>query len=56
MLSAVPITDVESIETSRFGMAKRVELTVRGVTINLECNAGASTNEFADAFHNIAKS
>ena len=55
LMSAVPVRDVESIETSRAGMAKRVELTVRGITINLECNAGASTDEFAAAFNNLPK-
>ncbi|MET0627467.1 MAG: hypothetical protein ABW033_03305 [Acidimicrobiia bacterium] len=55
LLSAVPISDVESIELSKFGLAKRVELTVRGVTINLECNSGASTDEFAEAFNTLSK-
>jgi hypothetical protein len=49
------VTDVESIETSRAGMAKRVALTVRGITINLECNTGANTDEFADAFNGLPK-
>jgi hypothetical protein len=56
LMSAVPITDVESIETSRAGMAKRVALTVRGITVNLECNSGASTDEFAASFDNLPKS
>ena len=55
LMSAVPVTDVESIETSRAGMAKRVALTVRGITINLECNTGASTDEFAAAFNDLPK-
>ena len=53
LMSAVPVTDIESIETSRAGMAKRVALTVRGITINLECNTGAGTDEFADAFRGL---
>jgi len=55
LLSAVPVTDVESIETSRAGMAKRVALTVSGITSNLEYNAGASTDEFADSFNRLPK-
>ena len=55
LLSAVPVTDIESIETSRAGMAKRVALTVSGITINLESNAGASTDEFKAAFDNLPK-
>ena len=55
LLSAVPVGDIESIETSRAGMAKRVALTVSGITINLESNAGASTDEFKAAFDNLPK-
>jgi hypothetical protein len=53
LLSAVPVSDVESIETSRFALVKRMELTVRGIVINLETNAGGSTEEFADAFRGL---
>jgi hypothetical protein len=53
LMSAVPLAEVESIETKRVGLAKRVELTVRGVVFNLECNVGASTDELATSFREL---
>ena len=53
VMSAVPLDEVESIETKRVGLGKRVELTVRGVVFNLECNVGASTDELATSFREL---
>jgi hypothetical protein len=48
LLSAVPLDEVDSIEVRRFGLGKRITVTVRGVAVELEGAAGA--NELADAF------
>lgn len=55
LLSSVPVSEIGSIETSRFALVKRMELTVRGITINLETNAGGGTDEFAAAFNDLPK-
>jgi hypothetical protein len=50
LLSAVPLTEVESIEVKRLVLGKTLTLTVRGVPIVLEANAAASASDLADAF------
>jgi hypothetical protein len=52
LLSAVALADVEEVEVKRFGLGRRISVTVRGVAVLLEGAVGA--NEFLDAF-NAAK-
>jgi hypothetical protein len=52
LLSAVPLSDVDSVEVKRFGLGKRITVTVRGVPVLLEGAVGL--NEFLEAF-NAAK-
>jgi len=48
LLSKVPIEDVDGVRVRRFGLAKRITVTVGGQNVELEGNVGAT--EFADAF------
>jgi hypothetical protein len=50
LMSAVPLAEVDSIETKRFGLTKILLVTVRGSEIKLESSASASTDEIAKAF------
>ncbi|MQA75595.1 MAG: hypothetical protein GEU88_14860 [Solirubrobacterales bacterium] len=47
VLSVVPIADVDSVEVQLTGLRKNLTLTVRGIPIELEANATASTGELA---------
>jgi hypothetical protein len=49
LLSAVPLTEVDSIEVRRFGLNRRISVVVRGVAVLLEGAIGAS--ELLDAFN-----
>jgi hypothetical protein len=53
LLSAVPLADVDNIETKRFGLTKVLLLTVRGNEIKLEANAAANTDSIAEAFRQV---
>jgi hypothetical protein len=48
LLSAVPLADVDGVEVKRFGLGKRITVTVRGVAVPLEGSVGA--NEFLEVF------
>jgi hypothetical protein len=49
LVSAVPISEVESIEVKRLAVGKTVTVTVRGVPFVLEVGAGANANGVAEA-------
>jgi hypothetical protein len=49
LVSAVPATEVDSIEVNRLAMGKTITLTVRGTPFTLEANAAADANGLADA-------
>jgi hypothetical protein len=50
LVSAVPISDVDSIEAKRLAVGKTVTVTVRGVPFVLEVGAGANVNGVVEAF------
>ena len=50
LLSAVPLSEVDSIKVKRLLIGKVVELSVRGQSFKLEVGAGANANGVADAF------
>ena len=50
LLSAAPLTEVDSIEVKRLGMGKKITVTVRGAAFELEAGAGANANGVAEAF------
>ena len=49
LVSAVPVSEVDSIEVKRLAMGKTVTVTVRGVPFVLEVGAGADAKGVADA-------
>src|SRR3954447_27024883 len=49
LLSAVPLSDVDSIEVKRLAVGKTVTVTIRGVSFTLEAGAGADAKGVADA-------
>jgi hypothetical protein len=49
-VSAVPLTDVDSIEIKRLLVGKVVKLTVRGTEFKLEAGAGADAKSLLDEF------
>jgi len=55
-LSAVPLAEVENVETKRAGLAKLLLLTVHGSQIKLEANAAANTDSIAAAFRTYRSS
>ena len=50
LVSAVPISDVDSIESKRLAAGKTVTVTVRGVPFTLEAGAGANVKGVEEAF------
>lgn len=50
LLSAVPLSEVDSIKVKRLLIGKVVEVGVRGQTFKLEVGAGANANGLAEAF------
>ncbi len=54
ILSAIPLSQVESIEARRFGLGGVLSITVRGgEPIKLECRVGRA-REFTEAFNRAA--
>jgi hypothetical protein len=49
LVSAVPVTDVDSVEVKRLAAGKVVTVTVRGTPFALEANAAADANGLAQA-------
>jgi hypothetical protein len=49
LVSAVPVSEVDSIEVKRLALGKTVTVTVRGVLFVLEVGAGADAKGVADA-------
>lgn len=49
LVSAVPVSEVESIEVKRLAAGKTVTVTVRGVPFTLEVGAGANASGVAEA-------
>ena len=49
LLSAVPLSDVDSIEVKRLAVGKTVTVTVRGASFVLEAGAGADAKGVAEA-------
>ncbi len=50
LLSAVPLSEVDSIKVKRLLIGKVVEVGVRGQTFKLEVGAGANAKGLAEAF------
>jgi hypothetical protein len=50
IVSAVPLSDVDSIETQRLAAGKVVTVTVRGTPFKLEVGAGANAKGVVEAF------
>ena len=50
LISAAPLTDVESIEVKRLLVGKTVTVTVRGVSFKLEAGAGADAKGLSEEF------
>jgi hypothetical protein len=50
LVSAAPLSDVESIEVKRLAAGKTITVTVRGVPFVLEVGAGANAEGVAEAF------
>jgi hypothetical protein len=50
LVSAVPLSDVDSIELKRLAVGKVVTVTVRGVPFKLEVGAGANSKGVVQAF------
>ena len=53
LVSAVPVSEVDSIEVKRLAMGKTVTVTVRGVPFVLEVGAGADAKGVADALERV---
>ena len=49
LVSAVPVSEVDSIEVKRLAVGKTVTVTVRGVPFVLEVGAGADARGVAEA-------
>jgi hypothetical protein len=49
LVSAMPVSEVDSIEVKRLAIGKTVKVTVRGVPFVLEMGAGASAKGIAEA-------
>jgi hypothetical protein len=50
LVSAAPLSEVDSIELKRLGVGKTVTVTVRGTPFVLEVGAGANAKGVAEAF------
>ena len=50
LVSAAPLSDVDSIEVKRLAAGKTITVTVRGVPFVLEVGAGANAKGVAEAF------
>jgi hypothetical protein len=50
LVSAVPLSDVDSIEVKRLLLGKTITVTVRGVPFKLEANALADASGLVEAF------
>jgi hypothetical protein len=50
LLSAAPLSEVDSIEVKRLGIGKKVIVTVRGSSFELEVGAGANAKGVAEEF------
>jgi hypothetical protein len=50
LVSAAPLSEVDSIETKRLGVGKTVTVTVRGTPFVLEVGAGANAKGIVEAF------
>ncbi len=50
LVSAVPLTDVDSIEIKRLLVGKVVHVSVQGVPVKLEAGPGANAKGLVDAF------
>ena len=50
LVSAAPLSDVDSIEVKRLAAGKTITVTVRGVPFVLEVGAGANAKGVADEF------
>jgi hypothetical protein len=50
LVSAAPLSDVDSIEVKRLAAGKTITVTVRGAPFVLETGAGANAKGVAEAF------
>jgi hypothetical protein len=51
LLSAVPLHEVQDVQVKRFGMAKRITITINNAEVQLESAAGA--DEFLAAYQQL---
>jgi hypothetical protein len=49
-MTAIPLTEVDSIEVKKIALRQNITLIVRGVEIPLETNAKANARGLADEF------
>jgi hypothetical protein len=56
LVSAVPLSEVDSIELKRLAVGKTVTVTVRGTPFVLEVGAGANAKGVAEAFESARAS
>jgi hypothetical protein len=54
LVSAVPLSDVDSIEVKRLAVGKTITVTIQGVPFALEVGAGANASGVAEAFEQAA--
>jgi hypothetical protein len=50
LMTAIPLTEVDSIEVKKIALRQNITLIVRGVEIPLETNAKANARGLADEF------
>ena len=53
LLTAIPLTEVDSIEVKRIALRQNITITVRGVDIPLETNARANAGGLAEEFNRL---
>ena len=53
LVSAAPVSEVDSIEVKRLAVGKTITVTVRGVPFVLEVGAGANAGGVAEAFERV---
>ena len=53
LLTAIPLSEVDSIEVKRIALRQNITITVRGVDIPLETNAKANAGGLAEEFERL---
>ena len=55
LVSAAPLSDVDSIEVKRLAAGKTITVAVRGVSFVLEVGAGTNAKGVAEAFEHVVR-